>query len=546
MALAAGVAGLGNEFTQDDVGLILQNSRVHQLSSWRDVLTSPYWPPAFHQELYRPLASLFHALQFDLGGGSPLVFRVTSNLLYMLVSVAVFLLAGRLVPRPAALAAALLFAAHPVHVEAVALGVGQSELLVGLLAVCMAIRYIDARRRGALTARDWAILAILYLAACLTKEQGMLLPLPLLAAELFLLPGASTQRARLLWRGFGFLAGIAVLVVLVRRAVLGGQFSGVLVAEALEGLDVGGRALTMLRVVPEWARLLLWPAHLQADYSPQEIVASTWFGPREALGFLLLAGAAAAAWAARRRAPVFSFGTAWTAIALIPVSNVLVPTGIVLAERTLFLPSLGLMIALSGLVGALWPRVAGVAWQRKALGVACAVLVTAGVIRSGARQRVWRDKATLTVNGAQNAPRSYRAQLAYGYHLFESGQRDRALQTYQLALSLAPRGHGWRIRNDLARRFFGVQEPARAVEQLRASVAEAPERQETWNYLILGLLELGQYAEGGRMAEDALARGGEPNMFRDLRNLADSAARVGAPPGSIRVRVVLGPPPESR
>jgi tetratricopeptide (TPR) repeat protein len=204
------------------------------------------------------------------------------------------------------------------------------------------------------------------------------------------------------------------------------------------------------------------------------------------------------------------------------------------------------MIALGGLVGALWPRLTGAAWQRKALGVACAVLVTAGVIRSGARQRDWRDKATLTVSGAEDAPRSYRAQLAYGYHLFESGQRDRALEIYQLALSLAPRGHGWRIRNDLARRFFGAREPARAVEQLRASLAEAPERQETWNYLILGLLELGEYAEGGRMAEDALARGGEAAVFRDLRNLADSAARVGAPPGSIRVRVVLGPPPMSQ
>jgi tetratricopeptide (TPR) repeat protein len=543
VALAAAAAGLGNEFTQDDVGLIFQNSRVHQLSNWRDVITSPYWPPAFHQELYRPLTSLFHAAQFDLGGGIPLVFRVTSYLLYALVSVGVFLLAGRLVARPAALAAALLFAAHPVHVEAVALGVGQSELLVGLLAVCMTIRYLDARRRGALAARDWAILGVLYLAACLTKEQGMLLPLPLLAAELFLLQGAAAQRARLLWKGFGVLAGIAVLVVLARRAVLQGQFAGVLVAEAIEGLDVGGRALTMLQVVPEWARLLLWPAHLQADYAPQEIVASSWFGPREALGFLLLAGTATAAWAARKRAPVFSFGIAWTAIALIPVSNVLVPTGIVLAERTLFLPSLGVVIAMAGLVGAMWPRLAGAPWQRRALEVACAALVTAGVIRSGARHRDWRDTATLTVSGAEDAPRSYRAQLAYGYHLFESGQRDRALETYELAWSLAPRGHGWRIRNDLARRFFGAREPARAVEQLRASLAEAPERPETWNYLILGLLELGEYAEGGRMAEDALARGAEPAVFRDLRNLADSAARVGAPPGSIRVRVVLGPPP---
>lgn len=546
VAISASIAGLPNELVQDDVGLILQNTRIHHLSNWREVVTSPYWPAAWHPELYRPVTALLHAAEYELGGARPVVFRVLSYLLYAGAAGWLYLLAARLLPRFLALGVALLFAAHPVHVEAVALGVGQSELLVALFALVMTSRYIVVRRRGPLRVRDWAFLVVLYVLASLTKEQGILLPALLLAAEVFLLPGPALLRGRQLWRGYGFLAAVALGLVLWRRSILGGQFAGAAVAEALEGLGLGGRALMMLRVAPEWARLLLWPANLQADYSPQEIVPSGFFGLPEALGLLLVAGAAAAAWWGRRRAPVFSFGLVWTAIGLFPVSNLLVPTGIVLAERTLFLPSVGTMIALGGLVAAFWPRLEGSPRNRRVLGAVGAVLVVVGVARSVERHGVWRNEGVLSVRGARDAPRSYRAQLAYGYQLFESGDRARGLETYRLALALAPARHAWRIRNDLARRFFGAGEYGPAVEQLRASLAEAPERQETWNYLILGYLALGEYPSAARAADEALARGASAELFGGLRRLADSAFRAGAPPGSIRIRVVPGPPPTAR
>jgi hypothetical protein len=83
----------------------------------------------------------------------------------------------------------------------------------------------------------------------------------------------------------------------------------------------------MLQVVPKWFRLLLWPAHLQIDYSPNEIVASTGMGSHELLGLAL--------WGDRRRdrrgqtaRAGVSFGLLWCAVSLFPVSNI-VPTSIV-------------------------------------------------------------------------------------------------------------------------------------------------------------------------------------------------------------------------
>src|SRR5262249_13399587 len=143
------------------------------------------------------------------------------------------------------------------------------------------------------------------------------------------------ERARVLWRGYVALGAVAVALAAVRTLVLAGDVVGAFTAEALAGASLGGRMLTMLQVVPEWFRLLLWPAHLQIDYSPNEIVASSGMGAHEWLGLALLATTVVVIIAARRRATVVSFGLAWCAVAIFPVSNI-VPTSIVLAERTLF------------------------------------------------------------------------------------------------------------------------------------------------------------------------------------------------------------------
>lgn len=541
VALAASLAGFANAFAYDDIHMIQLNPRLHGLGAWREVLTSPYWPPPWNQEHYRPLTSLFLALQFGLGAGAPVVFRIASYLLYAAASVGVFVLAAKLLPRSLALAVGLLFAAHPVHVDAVAPAVGQSELVVGLLALLMTTLYLDRRRRDVLGPRDWGLLGLLYLAACLAKEHGMILPTLLIAVELFLLPGPLVARARKLWAGYAFLGALAGAVVAARLVVLQGRFSGHWIAEALEGLPAAGRALTMLQIVPHWARLLLWPAHLQSDYSPQDTVASTRFGAPEAFGAFVLLGALAALWLLRKRAPVASFGLAWAAVSLLPASNLLTPTSTLLAERQLFLPSMGFLLAVGAAAAALWDTVLRPAGRRKVLAGVVALLVVAGVARSAERQRIWRNEAYFAVRGVQDAPRSYRTQRGYAEVLFELGQRELAVAAYREALALAPAGHRWRVRNDFARRLRGLGESAAEVEQLGASLAQHPDQFDTRGNLIAAYLALGRYPEAVAQADTALARGGDSAVFVGLRALADSAARAGAAPGTIRIRIVTTP-----
>lgn len=548
VALAACGWGIRNQFVQDDLVLIAQNVRIHDLANWREILTSPFWPPPYSEDLYRPLSALLLAVEWVLGKGGPVLFRIVSYLLYAGAAIGVLRLCRRLLPLPLGVGVALLFAAHPVHVEVAALGVGQNELLVGLFTTIAVARYLACRGQGSgrLGSRDWILLGGLYLAACLFKEHGLVLPALLLAAELTLFQGEAGNRVRRLAPGYGFLAVLGLLVVLARAAVFPGNLAGTFTADALTGLSVGGRALTMLRVVPEWARLMIWPAHLQADYSPQVLVASTGFGPGEMAGLVLLLGATAAAWLARLRAPVVSFGLAWTAIALFPVSNLLIPTGILLEERTLFLPSIGLLLALGGLLQAVLGKrfeevggtaVAGHPFVLTGYWSLIGLFVVAGVLRSAERQEIWRNETTFRVRSVQDAPRSWRTQLSYGTALFELGQPTPALEAYQTALGLAPAQRQWRVRNDLAQRYFERGENELAVEQLQASLETAPEIEETRHHLVLGYLALGAYSRAGAEADSAMARGFSAELFGELRALADTAARDHVPPGAIKIRV---------
>ncbi len=545
VAVLATAAGLGNRFAQDDVLLIEEHFLLHDLGNWRAILAAPYWPPPHTDALYRPVASLLHALQYTIGGGSPAVFRVVSIILYALASLAVLAFARRLLHPAAALGVALLFAAHPVHVETTALGVNQGEILVALLAAVMVTRYLDRRREGDghLSTGDWLQLGGLYLIASLTKESGMVIPALLLATEFCVEGPPLRTRLRSLLPGYAGLAAVALAVLALRAVVLSGEEATPSRAEALDGLGMHGRAVTMLPVVTHWLRLLTWPMHLQADYAPQEIMPATGFGAPQALGAAILVLMVVAGVLARHRLPMLTTGLAWTAIALLPVSNLLFPTGIVLAERTLFLPSIGWLIAVGALGCALWERAEQWASRRivhGVLSVAMALLVTAGVARSVERFSVWRDDSTYALRTGLDAPRSWRAQMARAEILFRSGERDSGVAGYREAAALAPPNWIWRVRNDLARRYLEIDEVAPAAVQLEASLAAVPDQEETRHYLVLSYLALARYEEAAEQADSALARGFNPSLFEGLRALADTMALEGAPPGSLRVNVRRG------
>ena len=280
-----------------------------------------------------------------------MLFHAVNIALYVAVCVLVFALAKRFLPAWAAWITAALFAVHPVHVEAVANVVGQAELIVAVALISATILYVRDRQPGSLQLRTVAIIAVLYPIACFSKEHGIVLPAILVAAELTVIEDATPWRdadPRVCARSSDFLTAIAVAFIWVRSLVLAdhGGIGGFQPFTPFSTLHISDRdrVLTAIGVVPQWVRLLFWPAHLSSEYGPPEIEIAQGYSLTQLPGLIVLLSILGIGIAVRRRQPVISFGIALTCITLLPSSNFLLPAGIVLAERTLFLPSVGAML----------------------------------------------------------------------------------------------------------------------------------------------------------------------------------------------------------
>ncbi|MEO8452770.1 MAG: tetratricopeptide repeat protein [Gemmatimonadota bacterium] len=557
LCVASSATNLGNHYTQDDMPVIQRNPTIHTLTEPWAFFTQSYWPKPYPPALYRPFTSLTFAVEWALSGGEPWFYRATSILLYLAAGLAFYALLRRLVSREAAWIATALFMVHPVHVEAVAIAVNQSELMTGLLAVLAVSLYLKTREDGRFDARRGALLFALYLAACLYKESGLVIIGLLVAAELTVVKTDESLKARLRHARpllLVMLLGAASFFA-IRTLALGGDAVGTFKAEALDGLGMGQRALTMLPVVPHWVRLLLWPAHLQGDYSPKELEAATTWGGDQTLGLLILLLALLLAFGSWKKRPVVTLGIMWLAIGIFPVSNVLIPTGIMLAERTLFLPSIGMMLVVAGVLepvlqwaaGKTSPRqddkeargLRGRLTVRQWMGaVVLGAILLMGLTRSASRQMVWRDQFTYWHQTTIDAPKSYRAHHALAQLLFQVGEKRWAETEYKKSIELYPRT--WGVYFDLANKYRlnNMCEPATKLYQ-RTLLVE-PEHEAARGALIACLLNLGRYEEAKHEAREGISYGSRParvRLFQRFYQIADSAIKVDAKPGTVAIHM---------
>ena len=524
LALLASGVGIRNGFAYDDRWIVVENANAHSLNRPWELFGTTYWPLARGAMLYRPLAILIYAVQWVLGRGSPLLFHLMNVSLYVADAVLVLLLGLQCLPRGAAWVAAALFAVHPAHVEAVANVVGQAELWTCLVILGAVLIYVRERQGGVTLPRGPAITIVaLYAAGMLIKENAIVLPALLVTAELFLVRDTRPWRERadglltlLLW-----MALFAAAFLWARTRVIG-EFGGDTEHPSLRHLSMGQRALLMLGLVPEFGRLLVWPDHLSADYSPRMVPGYTGWNAGLIPGAVLLVCVAILFFVSWRRAAVVTFGIAWFAIAILPVSNILIPSGILIAERTLLVPSVGVLLAAAVLVPWIVERVTR---QTRLVRIGAAgllaIVLTLGIGRSVERTYSWKDSDTVFNTLLADAPNDFKAHWAMGNLLWE---RHRALDAelqWQMAIRLMPDYYA--VRVDLAHKYRELHHCDAAVPLYVKALEIEPALPLARIGLAACYLELSQYRNARLTSLLAVADGYSPRAFRFVAEIADSA-----------------------
>jgi len=414
---------LANGFVLDDGPIVRTNPLVTSPGqAWR-AFAMPYWPDRTGAGQYRPLGIASFAIDWVLSGGDARWFHAVNVVWHALATAAVWMLAAELLLPTPALIAALTFAVHPVHVEAVANVVGRLECM----AAVFVLGALLAHRRGHRSAPLWLALGVF------SKESAIVF-IGLAAAHDVLL--SENWREALSARRWWYASyGVVVVAYVLILAAVFHDRALAMEARVLVGATSLERMALVAKVIPHYARLLLAPAELSASYAPNVIMPDGGLSSGTMLGvaLLVLAALAFVGCVRGRRWPVMAFAMLWVPIALSPVSNVFFASGILLAERTLYLASVGVCLG----VGAIAERM--LITRRSAALTAIAVVLLAFAARTWTRTPVWRDDRAWLLTLLADHPESYEAHRTAGGILKGAGHLDHAARELTIARELYPR-----------------------------------------------------------------------------------------------------------
>ena len=388
---------------------------------------------------YRPVQNLSYIFDYWLWRDNPFGYHLTSLFFHSLSAFFLFLLLKRILPglvssdpQPdekaiaraggISFCVALVWAIHPIHNAAVAYISGRADSLIAFFALGAWLLFL--RSEKASPPMQWACrglaLASALLALC-SKEAG------LLWMALFLAWVFASERK------FSFSKKAGVLLALL--LVVGGywwlrQLPGARISPEASSADpFFSRILLMFRAMGDYTSLIFWPSQLhmermlgKAGPFPElgSWVSNLRYEYLSAIGLLAFAmmawGVAKEGHGRRLRL----FGAIWFLIGFLPISN-LIPLNAQAAEHWIYMPSIGFMLFLSGLVIAL------PSGQTAVTILVLAATIPLG-IRTAYRSADWADqerlfKQTATAGGGTQRVHLNLANLSTGRGDLEIGEK---------------------------------------------------------------------------------------------------------------------------
>jgi protein O-mannosyl-transferase len=427
LALAAlTVAAFSNSFASgfilDNRGLLL-DPRVHQATAENIALIfrHTYWWPTGEAGLYRPITTLSYLFNYAvLGDGEqPAGYHLINVLLHLANVWLAYALALRLIRKfwPAVFIAGL-WAVHPALTESVTNIVGRADLMAGLAVLSGFLMYLKSTETSGTARSLWiGALALVTTIGVFSKESAVAIFPLIILYELVWWKERPPHRRAFVLGSLATLLPIAGLLferfkVLAASAPAEFPFTDNPIAGA--GWVTG--RLTAIKVMAHYLWLTVWPVKLSCDYSYNQIplfrgAAADWL----ACGAVL--AVAIAVILLYRRDRTFFFLAGFAFLNFLPASNLPFPIGTIMADRLLYLPSLGLLGCLVLAVYAAAER------SPRALLLAPALLCLVGIafaVRTWARNLDWQSELTIATADVRVSPNSFKLHRLLAQSLFDS------------------------------------------------------------------------------------------------------------------------------
>lgn len=386
---------------------------------------------------YRPFTLVMFAFEYEIFGKGPFIGHLMNVLLFGLTSVLLYFLLLKLLNYKAsmiatgdalannstaiiAFIAALLFATHPIHTEAVANIKGRDEimtLLGSLAAVWFSLKFYENKGIS-----NQIIAFALFFIALLSKENAITFVVIVPLIYWFFM---QTDWSTAFKQAIPF-AAAAVLFMILRGAVIGNQFTSEqnelmnnpylkLVGNQYVPFEAGEKMATIIYTLGKYIQLLIFPHPLTHDYYPRHIGIMQFSDWQVLLSLAVYGGLIALILRGWQKRDVVSFGLAFFLITLSIVSNIVFPVGTNMAERFMFMPSVGFSLVLAVIL---------VKYLKNyAIYAAVGIAVLFG-IKTFTRNFDWKDNYTIFTTDVNVSQNSAKLQCSAGGAMIEKAATE--------------------------------------------------------------------------------------------------------------------------
>lgn len=438
---------LFNSFVWDDQIFIVSNPFIRH---------PQYIPDFFHKQLgflsawgsgfenyYRPVFLLSFLFDYYFWGLNPFYFHFHNIILHLTAIILVYYFAKQfnrngIFP----FMAAVLFALHPVHTEAVTAIFNRMDILVTCLSLSVFLLFSSfLKRENNLWALGMYLCSLLLFCMSLfCKETALLLPLLLLLYDLFFI---SKRMREMLCKHWLYYVGFAAVILFYfsfRILTLGFSSFGTLTQEIYTSF-----AKTNFILLPLYIPLQCLSFYIQKLLLPFKLNVVHYFVLDRALNIeiffatIMLGLSIYGIWVFRKKTPAISFFILWFLITIFPVLQI-IPFGNLVAEHYTYLPSVGFCCLMGYTFNYLYEKSSGL--KSKWISAQSLVLIIFGVIcsfyfgKTVLRNFDWRNELSLWSSSVEEKPLCAKPYTNLGNIYVGFGWDVQAKEQYLKAFSL--------------------------------------------------------------------------------------------------------------
>ena len=520
-----------HNYTLDDHPVIDENTITRMgFSGIPTILKTDYWYGAGRDQLrgpiYRPTSLIVFAAAWELSPNDPHVYHFINVLFYAITCLLLFLVLCKLFKSQNLLfpfVCALLYTAHPIHTEVVNNIKSLDEILCflfGLLAIWFQLKYLSSKSTW-----SFIFMGLSFFLSLISKETGItfLLIIPLTVFFFTDTPLKKIGATLLL------LVAITAVWLLIRSVAFkdlpenAGIASSILNNTLNAAPDNAGKYATIFYILLRYMGLLIFPHPLSCDYNFAQIKIQALGDPGAFTGIILYLGLGIYSLIKFRKKSIVAFGILFYLITLAPVSNLFFLGGSTMAERFMYIPSLGFCIILTHFL-IRFTKTESIKNRFKNLYRFFAlnkllffIVLIIGVLYSFktiSRSKYWKDDITIFSHDVKISPNSATAHFILGSSLarsvLNSANKKNQADTFNIAKSHLKRAIEISPDYRTASSFLGFiylseNNNDSAWFYLKSGIEKAPDDPELNYYLGTALFNLQRYDEALKVLVHAVA-----------------------------------------